>query len=82
MKLPRSISGKDLIKALARLGYEVSRQKGSHIRLTNKKPGQHHITDPNHSSIRVGTLSAIVSDVATHLRMEREELIVQLFGRN
>lgn len=32
MKLPRDLSGQDLVKALRRLGYEVSHQTGSHIR--------------------------------------------------
>ncbi len=30
MKLPRDLSSEDLIKGLSRLGYEVSRQTGSH----------------------------------------------------
>jgi len=34
MRLPRDLSGKDLIKALDKLGYEVTRQSGSHIRLS------------------------------------------------
>lgn len=42
MKLPRAVSGADLVKALGRLGYQVSRQTGSHIRLTLE--GQHHNT--------------------------------------
>jgi len=34
MKLPRNVNGFDLAKALRVLGYEVTRQKGSHIRVT------------------------------------------------
>jgi predicted RNA binding protein YcfA (HicA-like mRNA interferase family) len=34
MRLPRNISGDDLIKALSKYGYEVTRQTGSHVRLT------------------------------------------------
>ena len=34
MKLPRDLSGDELAKALARLGYIVDRQTGSHIRLS------------------------------------------------
>ncbi|MCY7377454.1 MAG: type II toxin-antitoxin system HicA family toxin [Pyrinomonadaceae bacterium] len=34
MKLRRDISGADLVKILRGLGYEISRQTGSHIRLT------------------------------------------------
>ncbi|MBP6602979.1 MAG: type II toxin-antitoxin system HicA family toxin [Verrucomicrobiales bacterium] len=32
MRLPRDITGDDLVKALRTLGYEVTRQKGSHMR--------------------------------------------------
>ncbi|HAH57579.1 MAG TPA: hypothetical protein DCL86_05490, partial [Bacteroidales bacterium] len=42
-KIPRNLTGKDLIKALKTLGYEQSRQVGSHIRLTTNKKGSHHI---------------------------------------
>lgn len=34
MKLPRNLSGADLAKGLERLGYAVTRQQGSHLRLT------------------------------------------------
>jgi predicted RNA binding protein YcfA (HicA-like mRNA interferase family) len=34
MKLPRDLAGKDLAKALRKVGYEVTRQSGSHLRLT------------------------------------------------
>lgn len=81
MKLPRDVSGASLVKALARLGYRVTRQSGSHIRLTCEQPKQHHITIPNHDSLRVGTLAAIVNDVAAHHGIERDALLERLFGR-
>jgi len=34
MKIPRDISGEELARLLKKYGYEVTRQKGSHIRLT------------------------------------------------
>ena len=34
MRLPRDLSGQELARALRRLGYEVTRQRGSHIRVT------------------------------------------------
>jgi predicted RNA binding protein YcfA (HicA-like mRNA interferase family) len=80
MKLPRDLSGSDLIKRLEQVGYLVTRQTGSHIRLTCDVPIQHHVTIPNHSPLRIGTLSAILSDLATHLKITREELIRRLFG--
>ena len=61
MRLPRDISSTELIKLLQKFGYQISRQKGSHIRLTTTKQGEHNITIPNHDPIRLGTLSSIIS---------------------
>ena len=80
MKLPRNVSGQQLAKALAIYGYAVTRQSGSHMRLTTTTGGQHHLTIPDHSQLRVGTLAAIVADVAQHVGSSREEIIAQLFG--
>ena len=80
MKLPRDLSGADLVKALARVGYRVTRQTGSHIRLTADIPSQHHVTVPAHDPLKVGTLAGILSDVATHLKISRDELQQKLFG--
>lgn len=44
MKLPRDLSSDELVKALARLGYVVDHQTGSHIRLTTQRDGEHHVT--------------------------------------
>ena len=80
MKLPRNISARDLIKALATLGYGVTRQKGSHIRVTTQQEGTHHLTIPDHAPIRVGTLASILGDVADHFGISRDELLERLFG--
>jgi predicted RNA binding protein YcfA (HicA-like mRNA interferase family) len=80
VKLPRDISGSNLAKALGRLGYEISHQTGSHIRLTSRRAGEHHITIPAHEAIRVGTLSAILRDVGEHHQLSREELLKELFS--
>jgi predicted RNA binding protein YcfA (HicA-like mRNA interferase family) len=79
MKVPRDLTGKELIKALAKLGYEVTRQSGSHIRLTTGQKGTHHVTIPDHRPIKVGTLSGILGDIAAHHQMTREELLALLF---
>jgi predicted RNA binding protein YcfA (HicA-like mRNA interferase family) len=81
MKLPRDVSGAQLAKALSGLGYRVTRQSGSHIRLTCDRPTQHHITIPNHDDLRVGTLAAILTDVGTHHGLSRDTLLEKLFGR-
>ena len=79
MKLPRDLSSDELVKALARLGYVVDHQTGSHIRLTTQRNGEHHVTIPAHDPIKIGTLSAILRDVATHASLSRDELLEILF---
>lgn len=79
MRLPREISGKELTAKLKKYGYQVQRQKGSHIRLITLLEGEHHVKVPNHSSIKVGTLSEIISDVADHLKKSKEEIVNELF---
>ena len=82
MKLPRDISGSQLAAMLRRYGYEPTRQSGSHLRLTSSTNGTaHHITIPQHASVRVGTLARIVTDIAVYLDMDRDELAAELFGR-
>jgi len=80
MKLPRNLSGQELIKSLQKIGYEVSRQKGSHIRLSCTYPKVHHITIPNHNPIKIGTLSAILNDIAISRDQTKDELTSQIFG--
>lgn len=79
MRLLRDVSGAELIKRLERLRYRVTRQTGSHIRLTCDQPESHHITVPNHNPLRVGTLAAIIADVAIHHRLSRDVLLGRLF---
>ncbi len=80
MKLPRDISAERLVSALGRIGYVVTRQTGSHLRLSCLEPVEHHLTIPNHDPIRVGTLAAILRDIADRRRMSRADLITALFG--
>ena len=78
-KTPRNISGQQLIKILKKYGYESTRQKGSHIRLTNSsKPTTHHITIPDHDPLKLGTLSGILNEVSRYLEIDREELLKHL----
>ncbi|MFW5804402.1 MAG: type II toxin-antitoxin system HicA family toxin [bacterium] len=79
MKLPRDLSGSELIKKLKKLGYEPTRQIGSHVRLTTNENGIHHITIPAHKPLKVGTLSSILKDIASHFEISREELLEKLF---
>jgi predicted RNA binding protein YcfA (HicA-like mRNA interferase family) len=80
MKLPRDPSRSDLVKARGRLGDRVTRQSGSHIRLSTDQPTPHHLTNPSHDPLKVGTLAAIPGDVAARLKIGRDELLRRLFG--
>jgi predicted RNA binding protein YcfA (HicA-like mRNA interferase family) len=81
LKLPRDVSGEDLARALRRFDYEITRQTGSHMRLTSKCKGmQHHVTIPDHSQLKVGTLAEILGDVASYLDLTRDQLVRELFG--
>jgi len=80
MKLPRDVSGARLAKALAQFGYRTTRQSGSHIRLTCEQPAQHHVTVPNHDSLRIGTLAAVLNAVAAHHGLSRDQVVARLFG--
>jgi predicted RNA binding protein YcfA (HicA-like mRNA interferase family) len=79
MRLPRDLSGQDLAKALKKLGYETTRQTGSHMRLTTQKQGRHHLTLPKHDPLRIGTLAAILVDIAAHFQMTKEDVIREIF---
>ena len=80
MRLPRDLSGDDLARCLGALGYQCTRQTGSHMRLTTTEQGEHHITIPRHKALRVGTLAAILAEVADHCGLSRDALCERLFG--
>jgi predicted RNA binding protein YcfA (HicA-like mRNA interferase family) len=79
VKVPRDLSGPELIKALKQLGYQQTRQASSHIRLTTELGGEHNVTVPDHDPISIGTLTHILSDIATHHGLSRQELLRRLF---
>ncbi len=78
MKLPRDLTGLQLVKLLEIFGYRITRQTGSHIRVTTLQNGEHHTTVPAHTSLKTGTLSAILNDVAQHFNLTRDELLNRL----
>jgi predicted RNA binding protein YcfA (HicA-like mRNA interferase family) len=74
-KLPQ-VSGQDLVRFLEKLGYQIIRQKGSHIRLRKMMSvGEHNITIPNHKAIAKGTLNDILTRVSLWNNISKEELI-------
>ena len=80
MKLPRDLSGEELAGLLRRYGYEITRQTGSHLRLTSRfKAAEHHLTIPRHSSLKVGTIAGILADIADYLETEQATLAEALF---
>ncbi|HHV06755.1 MAG TPA: type II toxin-antitoxin system HicA family toxin [Firmicutes bacterium] len=80
MRLPRDINAQQLVTALGKLGYQVTRITGSHIRLTKiGTGGEYHITIPNHNPLRVGTLNAILKEIAVQENMSKNKLLTKLF---
>ncbi len=80
MKLPRDLSGAELAKLLHRYGYEVTRQTGSHLRLTSSIRGtQHHVAIPVHKNLKVGTLAGVLKEVSAYMKMSLSELERELF---
>ena len=57
--LPR-VSGREVVKALQKAGYERDRQRGSHIVLRQTASPHRRITVPDHKEVAKGTLRAIV----------------------
>jgi predicted RNA binding protein YcfA (HicA-like mRNA interferase family) len=58
-KLPRGLSGKVVIKALARIGFYIKRRKGSHIVLRRDAPFT-QVVVPDHKNLDTGTLDTII----------------------
>ena len=79
-KLPQ-VSGQALVKFFEKLGYQVIRQKGSHIRLRKMTSvGEHNITVPNHKVIAKGTLNDIITRVSRWNNISKDDLLKQMLG--
>jgi predicted RNA binding protein YcfA (HicA-like mRNA interferase family) len=61
-ELPR-ISGREVVKALKKKGYEQDRQRGSHIVLRQTESPHRRVTVPDHKEVAKGTLRAIIREV-------------------
>ena len=68
--LPR-VSGREVVAALSKLGYEKDRQKGSHIVLRNTVHPNRRLVVPDHNEVAKGTLRAIIK----HAGLTVEEFI-------
>lgn len=58
-KLPRSLSGSEVVRALQRAGFYLKRRKGSHIILRRDSPFA-QVVVPDHKSLDTGTLASIL----------------------
>jgi predicted RNA binding protein YcfA (HicA-like mRNA interferase family) len=59
--LPR-VSGREVVAALTKSGYQFDRQKGSHIILRNPSPPFRRMVVPDHKELHTGTLRAIIRE--------------------
>lgn len=60
-RLPQ-ISGKAAIAKFLRLGYSVTRQKGSHVRLVSNTPGRCRLSVPLHKVLKKGLIAQLIQD--------------------
>ncbi len=76
MKLPRDLSGSELVKVLCKhYGYVRVHQEGSHIILQTEMPAHHRISVPAHFPLRLGTLNAILSSVARARGIKKDDIL-------
>ena len=81
MRIPRDVDGSQLATLLGKhFGYRITRQTGSHLRLTTTQKGPHHVTIPVGGALRIGTLASILAAVGAHLELTRDEVVRELFG--
>jgi len=79
MKIPRDLSGADLISILSRnFGYRRLHQVGSHVILETDSPRRHRIAIPDHNPLRIGTLNSILRAVASAQGIDKKD-IARLF---
>lgn len=79
MKIPRDLSGRELIAALCRhWGYVEVHQVGSHIILQTQQPTPHRVAVPAHKAMRIGTLNGILRAVASHKGVDRQAILNSL----
>jgi len=83
MKVPRDISGRDVVRSLCRdWKYRKIHQEGSHIILQTEVPSHHRISVPDHNTIRIGTLINILGLIAIHKGVQREDILKSVQGHD
>ena len=54
------VSGREVVKALEKIGYVFDRQRGSHMILRQQNAPHRRLTVPDHEEVAKGTLRAII----------------------
>lgn len=57
------VSGREVVKALRKLGYEQDRQRGSHVILRQAAAPFRRVVVPDHKEVAKGTLRAIIKQI-------------------
>ena len=79
MKIPRDLYGRELAAVpCARWAYAKVNQVGSHIILQTETPQHHRVSEPDHKPLRLGTLNAILRQVAAAKGVTREDILAAL----
>ena len=60
-KLP-VVSGREVVKALGKIEYELDRQRGSHMILRRQDPPHRRAVVPDHKEVAKGTLRSIIRE--------------------
>lgn len=79
MRTPGDLSGKELIKLLSKYGYTITTQRGSHIKITTQENGEHHLAILNHNPLKIGTFNGIITQVANHFSVTKNQVFENLF---
>lgn len=76
MKIPRNLKGSYLSTILCKSWhYKIVHQEGSHIILETDRPNHQRISIPNHNPLRVGTLNGILTTVARHKQVSKQDIL-------
>jgi len=79
LRSPGDLSGKELIKLLSKYGYTIITQRGSHINITTQENGELHFALSNHSPLKIGTLNGIITQIANHFSVTKNQVFENLF---
>ncbi len=68
MPKPKRLSGAEVVKMLAQFGFEVERQRGSHIILVRERAGQKQtLLISNHKELKTGAVVAIFKQASRYI---------------